>query len=170
MTVKHLYSIFFILSSVSIFFFFISPLKNSVDALTSQLRQKRLEYQTLEQYFQEIENILEKLSEYSEEISKIDTALPEDPSLPHLFDFLYRASMLSGVLLESVDNPSLKTEGDLKKWTTTLTLKGEYSSFKDFISVIEKSARLIKVENISITQTKETPSLSFKVTISVFSY
>jgi len=168
MTTKNLYSIFFILSSVSIFFLLISPKKNSVATLISELQQKKLEFQTADEYFREIEEVHEKLREYSEEISKIDFALPEDPSIPSLFDFLYQASFQTGVLLEALHTPTLKEEENLKKWTTTFTIKGNYSSLKDFVSLIEKSARLIKIENITAWPEKD--RVNFSLTISVFSY
>jgi Tfp pilus assembly protein PilO len=165
---ENFYSIFFILISVLLFFLFIRPQKALLSILDSDLSQKRQEFETLDKYFQEIAKTSEKLKNYQEEISKIDSALPEDPQIPLLFNFLQKSSSQSGLLLESIGSVSFSEEGKLKKWTTNLKLKGDYPSFKNFISIIEKSARLIKVEKISISGEGE--SLSFNLTISVFSY
>jgi Tfp pilus assembly protein PilO len=165
---ENFYSIFFILISVLIFFLFISPKQTSLSILNSQLLQKRHEFETSDRYFQEVSKTSEKLKNYQSEISKIDNALPEDPSIPSLFDFLQKSSSKSGLLLENIGSVSFSEEGSLKKWTTNLELKGDYPSFKNFISNIEKSARLIKVEKISILSEEE--SLSFALTVSVFSY
>jgi Tfp pilus assembly protein PilO len=165
---ENFYSIFFILISVLLFFLFISPKQTSLSILNSQLLQKRYELETLDKYFQEILKTSEKLKNYQEEISKIDSALPDDPSIPLLFNFLQKSSSQSGLLLENIGSINLNEEGKLKKWTTTLKLKGDYPSLKNFISILERSARLIKIDKISILGEGE--STSFDLTISFFSY
>jgi Tfp pilus assembly protein PilO len=165
---ENFYSIFFILISVLLFFLFISPKQTSLSILNSQLLQKKYELETLDKYFQEILKTSEKLKNYQEEISKIDSALPDNPSIPPLFNFLQKSSSQSGLLLENIVSINLKEEGRLKKWTTTLKLKGDYPSLKNFISILENSARLIKVDKISIWSEGESPS--FDLTISFFSY
>jgi Tfp pilus assembly protein PilO len=165
---ENFYSISFILISVLLFFLFISPKQTSLSILNSQLLQKKHEFETSERYFQEISKTSEKLKNYQEEISKIDSALPEDPSIPSLFNFLQKSSSQSGLLLENIGSITLNEEGKPKKWTTTLKLKGDYSSLKNFISILERSARLIKIDKISLLGEGE--SLSFDLTISFFSY
>jgi Tfp pilus assembly protein PilO len=165
---ENFYSIFFILASILIFFLFISPKRSSLSHLNSEISQKEVELQSSEEYFKKIRETFEELKNYQDEISKIDSALPDDPSLPSLFDFLQKTASQSGLLLENVGSVSVKEEERPKKWTTSLKLKGDYPSFKNFISTIEKSARLIKVEKVSISTEKE--SISFNLTISVFSY
>jgi Tfp pilus assembly protein PilO len=165
---ENFYSIFFILISVLLFFLFISPKQTSLSILNSQLLQKRYELETLDKYFQEILKTSEKLKNYQEEISKIDSALPDDPSIPLLFNFLQKSSSQSGLLLENIGSINLNEEGRLKKWTTNFKLKGDYPSLKNFISILERSARLIRVDKISLLSEGESPS--FDLTISFFSY
>jgi len=105
--------------------------------LNSELLQKRQEFETSDRYFQEILKTSERLKNYQEEISKVDSALPEDPSIPSLFNFLQKSSAQSGLLLENIGSIGVKEEGKLKKWTTNLKLKGDYSSFKNFVSILE---------------------------------
>ena len=162
------YSIFFLIFSVLLFFLFISPKQTSLSILNSELSQKRQEFETSDRYFQEILKTSERLKNYQEEISKVDSALPEDPSIPSFFNFIQKSSAQSGLLLENIGSIGVKEEGKLKKWTTDLKLRGDYSSFKNFISILEKSARLIKVEKISLSSEGETPT--YNITISFFSY
>jgi Tfp pilus assembly protein PilO len=165
---ENFYSIVFILISVLLVFFFISPKREIVSQLNSEIKQKEIGLQNQDKYFQKVREVYEKLKNYQEEISKIDSALPKDPSIPSLFDFLQRTSSQSGLLLENLALSGMKEEGKIKKWTINLSLKGDYTSFKNFISTIEKSARLIKVEKILISSEGEL--LSFSLAISVFSY
>jgi Tfp pilus assembly protein PilO len=165
---ENFYSILFISISIFLFFLFISPKKSSLSALEFQALQKRHELETSDRYFQEILKAHEKLKNYQEEISKIESAIPEDPSLPSLFNFLQRSSSQSGLLLEGIGSVSSREEeGKLKKWTTTIRLKGDYSSLKNFLSVLEKSTRLIKVEGVSLQGGEP---MVFDLTISFFSY
>jgi len=165
---ENFYSLSFLLAFVLIFFLFISPKQKSLSLLNSNLSQKKFELESSDKYFQEILKTSEKLKNYQDPISKIDFALPEDPQIPLLFNFLQKSSSQSGLLLENISSVNLTEEGGLKKWTTTLKFKGDYPSFKNFLSILEKSARLIKVERVLISSEKE--SLSFTLTISVFSY
>ena len=151
-----------------LFLFFISPKRTSLSRLNAEISQHKLEFQNRDKYFQKIREVYEKLKNYHEELSKIDSAIPRDPALPSLFDFLQKTSSQSGLLLENLGLASVTQEGKLRKWNINLNLKGDYSSFKDFVSTVEKSARLIKVERISISNEGEL--LSFFLTISVFSY
>jgi len=162
------YSIFFLLASVLIFFLFISPKKAFLSILNSELLQKKREFENLDKYFQEILKTLEKLKNYQEDISKIDAALPQDPSIPSLFDFLQKSSSQSGILLKNIGSINASEKGKLKKWTINLQLEGNYPSFKDFLSMLERSARLIKVEKISALGEGEL--LNFTLTLSFFSY
>jgi Tfp pilus assembly protein PilO len=162
------YSLFFILISALLFFLFIIPKQSSISALDLELSQKRKELESVQIYFQEILNTFEKLKSYQDQLSKIDSALPQDPSIPSIFDFFQKSSAQAGIFFENVGPISYKEEGKLKKWTTTLKLKGDYFSFKNFLSNLEKSARLIKVDKISLSLEGE--SLSFILTLSFFSY
>jgi len=162
------YSIFFLIFSVLLFFLLISPKQVSLSTLNSELLQKKQEFESSDRSFQEILKTSERLKNYQEEISKVDSALPEDPSIPSLFNFIQKSSSQSGLLLENIGSINVKEEGKLKKWTTNIKLKGDYSSFKNFVSILEKSARLIKVEKISLLIEKETPT--YNLTISFFSY
>jgi Tfp pilus assembly protein PilO len=108
------------------------------------------------------------LKNYQDSISKIDFALPEDPKIFSLFNFLQKISSQSGLLVEEIGSISSEQKGDLKKWTGTFHFKGDYLSFKNFISSLEKSSRLIKVEKITMKSGEK--GLSFSITISVFSF
>jgi len=165
---ENFYSIFFISISLLMYFLFISPKFQSLSILNSELSQKKIEFESLGDYFREVMEISERLKNYQDSISKIDFALPEDPKIFSLFNFLQKISSQSGLLVEEIDSISSEQQGDLKKWTSTFQFKGDYPSFKNFISSLEKSSRLIKVEKITMKSGEK--GLSFSITISVFSF
>lgn len=136
-----------------------------------QYASKELQYQ--EQYFSQLAEIQENLKDNEEDLAIIDSALPDDPSLASLFNFLQKAGSQSGLVMKNISpfivvsspkNPALKTI------QFNLEMSGSYSSFKEFLSVIEKSARMIEVENISFISPKEKDIFNFNLRIKVYSY
>ena len=62
-------------------------------------------------------------------------------------------------------------KGEIKETRINFLLVGSYPDFKNFLFILEKSARLIDVENISFALPKEKEGLfNFNITIKVYSY
>jgi Tfp pilus assembly protein PilO len=164
------YSLIFLLISIFLFVFFVIPKIKSVSILKSELLQTKKELETSEKYFQDIASMLEELKNYPEEISKINSALPDEPDLPSFFHNFQKLSLQSGILFETISSINFSSEEgkELKKWTVSLGLVGTYNSLKSLISALEMSARLINVEKISISPGKERNNYS--IIISFFSY
>ena len=163
-----LYSILFILISIFLFLRFTFPKQKTVSNLYFQFLQKKKEFESTQRYIKEMQNALEKLKNYQEELAKIDSAIPEDPSIPAVFEFIQKTASKSGLILESVGSFGFVTEGKMKKWTTSFKVKGDYPSLKNFISFLEKSSRLIRINTLSFSGQEKSFSVDFSV--SFFSY
>ena len=137
-----------------------------------KVEAKKSELQYNEEYFQELEEIKEKLEEKKEEVAKIDSALPDKMSLPPVFDFVQEISSESGLIFKSL-SPFVVSYSEefpeIQKIRFTIVLSGTYSSFKSFLAALEKSARMIEVENISFSSEGEEP-LIFSLRLKVYSY
>lgn len=158
-------------SSVLLFFLLIWPKYQSLSSLNKEISQKTSEFQSQEKYFQDLQKTSEELKKYQDSLSKIDSALPSDPSLPELFNFLQNFSSQSGLSLKKISPSSISPKEELKESRVDLTLSGDYPSFKNFLSVLEKSARMIELEKIFFSSPqKETESFDFNLTIKVYSY
>jgi Tfp pilus assembly protein PilO len=168
MKTENFYSILFLLTSIFLFFFFTYPKQKSLSSLNKKLSETKYEFETLDKYFDEINKNSKKLKDYNEEILKIDSALPDDPSFPTIFNFFQKYSSQTGLLLEGISSPTFVEQENLKRWTTNLKLSGSYSSLKNFISILETSSRIIEIDKISLSAGKE--SLSINLTLSFFSY
>ena len=164
--------IFPIFLSVLLLFLLIWPKYQNLSSLNKEISKKELEFQSQEEYFQNLKDISERLKEYQESLSKIDSALPSNPSLPELCNFLQKTSSQSGLSLKEISPSSIATGGEeIKESKVNLTLAGSYPSFKNFLSVLEKSARMIELEKISFSSPKkETESFDFDLIIKVYSY
>lgn len=134
---------------------------------------KKAELQMREEYTSELNKIKGELEQYSSEVSKTRSALPTDPSLPSLFNFLQQSSSKSGLVLKTINPFSIsdsKNLPNLRETTFGLEVAGSYSAFKNFLSTLEKSARMIEVENISFSSLTGEEPFDSNLQIKVYSY
>jgi len=150
------------------------PKYQDLQELTAFLEQKETELQLKKDYFSQLRETSRKLEEYGENLSKINSALPEDPSLPSLFDYIQQTASQTGLLLEKIELRGIKPakkNSKIREIHLNFILSGLYPDFKNFLSALEKSARLIQVQKImfSTPQDLEEP-FSFKVGIKTYAY
>ena len=156
-----------------------------------QLESKEIELEQKKAYFEEIDILSEKLKQYPDELAIIDFSLPDDFSLPFLFDFFEKIVSRNGLFLTNISQSSgsqsssrssrssaeteifeeTESDNNLKESRTILSLSGSYSAFKNFLYSVEKSARLIEVENASFSLPQDkTSTLNFNITVNTNSY
>jgi len=166
------YIAIFLLSSIFLIFFLISPNYQSLISLKKEILIREAELQSQEKYFQDLKNTAEALKKQETILSKIDTALPTDSSLPELLDFIQKKTSQSGLSLNSISPATILSgeEKGLKEIRITFTVVGGYSDFKSFLSILEKSARLIEIENMSFSSPEKEGPFTFNLTIKVYSY
>jgi len=179
---------FFSFFTVFSFLFFITigitilwPKLQETGEIKENIRAKEAEIKTAEEYFSDLNKTKADLEKYEIELSKIDSALPNNPSVPTFFDFLQKVSSQSGLILERLSSfvtaPSTNFPG-FQETVFSFDVRGSYSSLKTFLSVLEKSARLIEVENIAfssavkseIISPKEKDLFTFSLRVRVYSY
>ena len=162
------------------------PKYQSLKVIREEIKNRSIELQNKTEYFEQVKTISRQLEEFREELSKISSALPSDPSLPSLFDFLQKTASQTGLVLEEISLGGIKTRetgketGEVelkdalagtKEIYLDLKLAGTYPSFKDFLSAIEGSARIIQVQQISLSSpTKPEAAPSFELKIKTQSY
>jgi len=179
---EYFYSLFFIVISILLFAFFISPKQSSIAYLNKKILNQKSQLDVLERYSNELFSVLERVKGYEEELKRIEMAIPEDPLIPLYLHMLQKYASQSGLLLKDIGFPVIQT-GDtegventtesetsslppkLKRWSTTISLAGNYSSLKSFVETLERSLRLTKIERISISEGE-----NFQISISFFSY
>ena len=167
-------TIFFILSFF-LLIFPVFPKYQTLNVFKKEVLEKQEEFHSQEKYFETLQNASEELKKYETSLSKIDSALPQNPSLPELLNFIQKASSQAGLSLKGISPavtlPYKKEKGEIKETRINFLLVGSYPDFKNFLSILEKSARLIDVENISFSLPKEKEGLfNFAITIKVYSY
>jgi len=128
------------------------PKYQDLRLLQTSIKAKELELESQKEYFSQIKEISEQFEEYTDSLDKISSAFPEVPSLPSLFNFLQTSASQTGLLSEQIILNSV-SQGDIR---ITIKLSGSYAAFKDFLLVLEKSARMIDVEDVVFNSPKNT--------------
>jgi Tfp pilus assembly protein PilO len=156
------------------------PEYQNLNLLQLKIKEKEAEFQSGKEYFSNLDDISEKLKEYEENLSKINSALAAEPGLPALFNFLQTAASQNGLVLRKIAptlpsplKEELVKEGwspEIRETGINLIVTGSYPSFKNFLSVLEKTARMVEVESISLSILEEEGPIDFNLRIKVYSY
>jgi len=137
-------------------YFLISPKFQDFRIKKIEIETRDEEFRKKEEHFLNLENTLEQLSKYEDEISKINSALPSKPLEPDLLNYFQRLSSENGLILKDINIASLlSAQGvpgeKIKKLSFSVNLTGSYASFKSFILNLYRNARLIEIKSISFS-------------------
>jgi Tfp pilus assembly protein PilO len=158
-----------ILFSLLFSYFFLWPKYIQFSDLKRAISELEKVLNSYQEYFKEIEDIFVKIKEKENEISKIKQALPLDPQIAETFNFLQKTASETGLLLKDVSFSVQKSEkeSELGELKIQLQLSGTYPALKNFLAKVEKSARLIELENLSFSgEGKEI--FDFKLSLKTF--
>lgn len=151
--------IFFFFSFIFLIYFLL-PIYSDFKKLDKEIKEKERFIQEKEFYFSNLKKISEYLEKEKESLGKIETALPLQLSVADLLIFFEKKILESGLFLESISidfsedqipSPEGKTQIQKKETLFSLLLRGDFFSLETFLREIERSARMIEVEKISLT-------------------
>ena len=172
-------AIFLFLSLVAIFYLAL-PKYNAYQDLLKQIGIEEAKYNGQDAYYTSIFNNYNQLQQYKDNLSKIDDAIPSSSAFSKLLNLLYKDSTDSGIVIQNISGANNQQAGagkSIKEISLSLSLFGSYPAFKNFLYLLEKSARLIESQdfNFSVTQpSAQSPNppgvFSIKLDIKVHSY
>jgi len=154
------------------------PKYQEFQAQSSLVLGKRTDLETRQEYFKNLAESSSELNNYGPNLAKIESALPDDPKVSTLLDFLESSSMQAGLILKvvdysfSADNQSTVSgqtptgqpiQKNLKQFYVTFTLSGPYQSWKNFLSNIEKTSRMVEIESVQISGGDQTKIASVAI-------
>lgn len=156
---KNLISLISLVVSLLLIFFLLDPLWSSVKIIKAEINQEQKELDSLEKLLTKTEELEQTYQELKEQADKVLLALPEQEDLSFLLVQFENLSSVNGLLLESINFGSLnkvKEEVDSGFPSLNLEIKliGSYESFRNFISALDKSVRLMEIEKINLSAHK----------------
>lgn len=159
MKTSNFYTILILVFSALITILVVFPQYQNWKFATITLKTRQQEATDQDKYFEEVKKTSRTLENYQTAILKINTALPDGPKLPELLNFIQKLASQTGLLLKKIGTIETReiSQSKLKETKIEISLSGSYESFKNFLSVLQRSARLIEVENIVFNYPPETP-------------
>jgi len=145
-------------------FLFILPQKEALGSLKKTIQEKDQELKALKDYFKELNDISKNLEDYQSQLAKIKLAVPDGPQVLVFYNFLQKAASRAGLVLQNISY-------GLSENTISLDLRvaGTMDGFKSFLSILEKSARMISIESFSFSgPEKEKDSVNFNLKIKAY--
>jgi Tfp pilus assembly protein PilO len=151
--------------------FLVRPKYQELKLKRVEVYQKEIELRNLKDHEAEIRLISEELKKYSEELAKIDSALPSRFSLLSLLNYLQKTTSENGLIFKNYSFSTLSPkEAGIKEFSLAMNISGSYNSFKNFLSILEKSSRLFEIEKISFSSPEKEKPLDFTIGIKFYSY
>lgn len=169
--------------------FFVWPKYKTLGEKKQDLELTAMQLTERENYFANLRQVSKKLKENEEAISMVDAAVPQESEMGRLFYFLFQSAKVNGLLMSEVGNIAVKfffpladssgqpsssgqspqaTGPKLRSISFPIVLFGDYPSFKNFLASLEKSARLIEVNSITVVPSgEEQKSGLFRFTLDV---
>lgn len=142
-------------------FSLVFPKKDALSDLEKRIKEKKRELAVAEDYSKEIKSISNNLANYKDQLDKIKLALPEGPQPLVFYNFLQKATSRAGLVLKSISHNEKPGEIYLN-----LAVSGSMDGFRNFLSLLEKSARMINVESFSFSSAeKEKDPIDFNLKI-----
>ncbi len=150
--------------------FLLYPKYQDFVVLEKQVQTKENQLESKQEYLSDLSQNSEQLKKYQEKLLVIDAALPSNLSLPSLFDLLQKTASQNGLIVKDMSSSSVANTEGIQEVGVHLKTVGLYSSFKSFISALEKSTRMIEIESFSFSTPQEGGIFDFILTIKTYSY
>lgn len=165
--------IILLIISVVIGLFITFPQYKKYKLVEKEFLAKKEELDSLENYFSDLENTQKKLLERKDDLEKVKEGVPLQEDTPLFLSLIRKTSSENGLILKDMESQKkkkkLKKEGRLKEIKADISLVGSYESFKNFISSLEKNARMIDIKDINFSQKGENEdNFDFHLKVSAF--
>jgi Tfp pilus assembly protein PilO len=147
-------TIIFLLITMVVAALLVWPEYQRIKSLTASIEKVDSDIQTQENYLADLNKIMDKIEkEYKDKIALINYALPKDPNLPLLYDFIIKTCSQNGLILTGISNNISEPSENQKQGTITLsfTASGSYSAVKSLVSALENSARMFNIESVNFS-------------------
>lgn len=139
------------------------------------------EIKAKEEYLPTLEAISAKLLEFEDQVSKVETAIPIEPSIAALFNYFQKATSRNGLILKDIDVSGLfnanktKLLERMESMPFSIIVTGSYSSLKTFLLDIYLNSRMINISSVNFAYSQmEDTSISdffdFQISLETQSY
>ena len=165
------------LTIFTICFFGIVVIRPTLVTIAKLTREIKDQKEASEKLQTKINSLVTAQAEYAKIVTLVpllDESLPKSNNFPRLAYFLEETATSSAVEIKSLnfekivlkeDGKSTKNKNPYNEIAFSIGLTGDYYNLKQFLTDLEASRRIIKIESFSIgeVKTKETRAISLQV-------
>ncbi len=165
--------------SVLVIVFLLWPNFQTLSSLQNQLQERELELKNLEAYFNQLELLKEEIaSQPAEKITLVEQSMPDEPSLPSLYEALFQTASQSGLALRSINSFVGLVQGDLpaeqilqfRITEVVMEMEGTYEALKEFLMNTRTLPRLLSIKALKFDSPERGGIFKFSVTLQAYSY
>ncbi len=165
--------------SVLVIVFLLWPNFQTFSALRNQLQERELELKNLEAYFNQLRQLREEIaSQPTEKLTLIEQSLPDEPSLPSLYEALSQTASHSGLALRSINSFGGVVQSDQSREKTLqfrtieviMEMEGTYEALKEFLMNTRTLPRLLSIKDLKFESPERGGIFKFSVTLQAYSY
>lgn len=112
-----------------------------------------------------IPELKQKRNERIEAINELTKILPTETEASHseFVTLINEFEKQSGVVIDALQPPKESTDQDIKRYRYQISLKGTFQSFLEFLNLIERHKRFLKVDSFSIVNQKTSEKTALKI-------
>lgn len=138
-------------------YFFVYPKYQEYLEKKEELDTKDINIANKEKYLPKLEAVTKRLSEYIDQVSIVESALPVDPSIAALSNYFQKILSQNGLILKNINVSQLFTDSTtespkgVKDMKFSVSANGSYASFKNLLLDIYLNARIIEVDSFSFS-------------------
>jgi len=161
---KPIATIFLLIIDLIIIFLFVIPKYQESDQMQINLAKRQGEYENLSDYQIKLSDILKDIENREDILKKIDAALPVSFSSSNATYFLQEKASENQLMIKllafSEPVPTIFKK-EIKSVAMALNLSGSYQGFKNFLSSLEKSDKLFRIDSISFAALTLSPEKNY---------
>jgi len=148
------------------------PKYQDFQQLSFELKEREQKLENRETYFADLARVKADLAEFQEPLLKVEAALPLDPQLPVLYDFLQTTAAFSGMVVRDISASvqDQKQEFLMRTIPVTLELTGSWEALKELISRLETASRMALVQSLNVSLGQEDGRFNITLQLNAYSY
>ena len=126
--------------------------------LKMNIQKEKKESKLSQDYVDNLRALSKQLDEHKDEMEKLKDALPNDLDVSQVFYNIGRMASDANLILDGISfnsrRPNKGAGNGVQEAGISISLDGSYPNFKKFLSLLERSDRIIDVSDISFSKKK----------------
>ena len=153
------FSIILLAAALGLGYWLVLPKYMDISSLQEELMLKKQESDGRFDYIRRLENLSIEIEEHTEEVVRLERALPRKSNTAEVLAFLEQKASANSILIKEISIASKQNRSTLsaigktalQEESISIEITGMIDSLVNFLTDIENSARLLRVESVEFS-------------------